>query len=98
MLICFNININEYVKRRTKNPGYPRKLRKIYIYIHTFNEPENNTANKLHKNIYIVRRYKILTLKKVENSWKFAGGSCVRGIFNAESKNRERERKNVNKT
>lgn len=34
MLICFNININEYVKRRTKNPGYPRKLRKIYIYIY----------------------------------------------------------------
>lgn len=46
--------------------------------------------------LVIVRRYKILTLKKVENSWKFAGGSCVRGIFNAESKNRER--KNVNKT
>lgn len=42
--------------------------------------------------LVIVRRYKILTLKKVENSWKFAGGSCVRGIFNAESKNRERER------
>lgn len=35
MLVYFNININEYVTWRTKNPRYPRKPRKMYIYIYT---------------------------------------------------------------